>query len=203
MMTPTRKPTAERKEEILDAAARVLARDGVASLTMATLAQEVGVTTGALFRHFDTRDAILVALAERTAAQLRADLAAPSEQDASAALRSFVAARMGTVAKIPSAPMMVLSPDVHLALPTKGREALAATVRETFDHVAAIVARGQAEGAFRQDLSPRSAAGVVLGALALRALQRVVAPRTLLTEHPADTLLTLLSSTTKKAPSSP
>ena len=53
-----RKPTAERKEEILDAAARIMARDGIASLTIATLAREVGVTTGALFRHFETRDAI-------------------------------------------------------------------------------------------------------------------------------------------------
>jgi TetR/AcrR family transcriptional regulator len=201
-MTSSRKPTAERQEEILDAAARILARDGVASLTIATLAKEVGVTTGALFRHFDTRDAILVALAERTAEQLRADLVETKHEEPSAALRAFIAARMGTVTKSPTAPLMVLSPDVHLALPTKGREALATTVRETFEHVAKIVARGQSEGAFREDISPQSAAGVVLGAMALRALQRVVAPRALATEHPADALLTLLSLPTKKAPKS-
>lgn len=64
----TRKPTAERREELLDAAGRLLLRNGISPLTMATLAQEVGVTSGALFRHFDTRAAILTALAERTAA---------------------------------------------------------------------------------------------------------------------------------------
>ncbi len=189
-----RKPTAERKEEILDAAARIMARDGIASLTIATLAREVGVTTGALFRHFETRDAILVALAERTAEQLREDLRADVHSDAREALRAFVTARLGTVSKTPSAPVMALSPDVHLALPKKGRDALAAIVRETLAHVGEIVAKGQKSGAFREDISPQSAAGVVLGTMALRALQRVVNGRPPTEEHPADTLLALLSA---------
>lgn len=191
-----RKPTAERKEDILDAAAKIMAREGIAALTMATLAKEVGVTSGALFRHFDTRDAILVALAERTAAQLREDLAHESESDAREALRSFVSARLGTVNKTPTAPLMVLSPDVHLALPEAGREALAGIVKETFAYVAKLIAKGQRDGAFRDDLSPQAAAGVVLGALALRAVQRVVSPRATQEEHPADVLVTLLSAPT-------
>ena len=115
----TRKPTAERQEEILDAASRLLLRDGVAALTMATLAEAVGVTSGALFRHFPSRDAILLALAERMAARLRADLAAHVEGDAPTRLRAFIAARLGTVSRAPTAPAMVLSPDVHLALPPR------------------------------------------------------------------------------------
>lgn len=193
-----RKPTAERKEDILDAAAKLMAREGIAALTMATLAKEVGVTSGALFRHFETRDAILVALAERTAEQLRADLVADSALDAREALRAFVSARLGTVSRAPSAPLMVLSPDVHLALPEKGREALASIVKDTFAFVAKLVAKGQRDGVFRSDLSAQAAAGVVLGALALRAVQRVITPRPPMEEHPADVLVTLLSTTPTK-----
>jgi len=189
-------PTAERKENILDAAAKLMAREGIAALTMATLAKEVGVTSGALFRHFETRDAILVALAERTAEQLRADLTEEPSLDAREALRAFVTARLGTVSRAPSAPLMVLSPDVHLALPEKGREALASIVRETFAFVAKLVAKGQRDGVFRCDLSAHAAARVVLGALALRAVQRVITPRPAIEEHPADVLVTLLSSST-------
>jgi AcrR family transcriptional regulator len=186
-----RKPTAERQEEILDAASRLLLRDGVAALTMATLADAVGVTSGALFRHFASRDAILLALAERMAARLRADLAAPVAGDAPTRLRAFIAARLGTVSRAPTAPAMVLSPDVHLALPPAGRAALAGVVRDTFAHVTAIVAAGQREGSFRDDLAPAGAAASVLGLIALQALARAL-PTPLNGVEVADVALSLL-----------
>lgn len=170
----TRKPTAERREEILDAAGRLLLRNGISSLTMATLAQEVGVTSGALFRHFDTRDAILTALAERTAARLREDLAGPHEGAPPERLYAFITARLGTVSKSPALPAMVLSPDVHLALPPEGRSALAEIVRETHAYLRALIAEGQRAGHFRDDLRPEEAAVGVLGVLALHAMTRAL-----------------------------
>jgi AcrR family transcriptional regulator len=189
-----RKPTAERREDILDAAARVLLRDGVASLTMATLAAEVGVTSGALFRHFETRDAILVALAERTAERLLADLCAPREGTPRERLQAFVEARLGTVAKTPSAPLMVLSPDVHLALPKEGREALGGVVRATHAHVRGLISDGQREGEFREDVSAESAAVMVLGAMALRALTRVLPAALAGTKDASHAVITMLSA---------
>lgn len=193
----TRKPTAERQEEILDAASRLLLRDGVAALTMATLAEAVGVTSGALFRHFPSRDAILLALAERMAARLRADLAAHVEGDAPTRLRAFIAARLGTVSRAPTAPAMVLSPDVHLALPPAGRAALAGVVRDTFAHVAAIIAAGQREGTFRDDLAPTGAAASVLGLIALQALARAL-PTPLSAVEVPDVALSLLRPPARK-----
>lgn len=186
-----RRSTAERQEEILEAASRLLLRDGIASLTMATLAEAVGVTTGALFRHFPSRDAILVALAERVASRLRADLSTPAQGDPEARLRAFVAARLGTVSKAPAAPAMVLSPDVHLALPPAGRAALAGVVRETFAHLSALIAEGQREGRFRDDLPPQGAAASVLGLIALQTLARAL-PTPLSAVAVADTALALL-----------
>lgn len=193
----TRKPTAERQEEILDAASRLLLRDGVAALTMATLAEAVGVTSGALFRHFPSRDAILLALAERMAARLRADLAAHVEGDAPTRLRAFIAARLGTVSRAPTAPAMVLSPDVHLALPPAGRAALAGVVRDTFAHVSAIIAAGQREGTFRDDLAPTGAAASVLGLIALQALARAL-PTPLSAVEVPDVALSLLRPPARK-----
>lgn len=193
----SRKPTAERQEEILDAASRLLLRDGVAALTMATLAEAVGVTSGALFRHFASRDAILLALAERMAVRLRADLAVPVAGDAPARLRAFIAARLGTVSRAPTAPAMVLSPDVHLALPPAGRAALAGVVRDTFAHVSAIVAAGQREGSFRDDVAPTGAAASVLGLIALQALARAL-PTPLSAVEVADVALSLLRPPARK-----
>ena len=55
----TRKPAPERRREIALAVLRIIGERGLTSLTTATLADEVGVTTGALFRHFASLDEIL------------------------------------------------------------------------------------------------------------------------------------------------
>ncbi len=52
MKIQTRKNTAERKKEIVDAVLRIIGERGLTSLSTKTIAEEVGVTTGALFRHF-------------------------------------------------------------------------------------------------------------------------------------------------------
>jgi len=59
MRSTTRKPTVERREEIALAVLRIIGTRGLTSLTTATIAAEVGVTTGALYRHFASLDEIL------------------------------------------------------------------------------------------------------------------------------------------------
>ena len=60
----TRKSQAERREEIIDAALLILGEHGVDGMTMARIAEAVGITPGALYRHFDSRNAILAAVVE-------------------------------------------------------------------------------------------------------------------------------------------
>ena len=59
MRSTTRKPTVKRREEIAVAVLRIIGTRGLTSLTTATIAAEVGVTTGALYRHFASLDEIL------------------------------------------------------------------------------------------------------------------------------------------------
>ena len=59
-MKPTkRKPAVERRDEIARAVLRIIGERGLTSLTIATIAAEVGVTNGALYRHFASLDEIL------------------------------------------------------------------------------------------------------------------------------------------------
>jgi AcrR family transcriptional regulator len=60
----TRKSQAERREEIIDAALLILGEHGVDGMTMARIAEAVGITPGALYRHFSSRDEILAAAVE-------------------------------------------------------------------------------------------------------------------------------------------
>ena len=93
----TRLPTEERQAEIVAAALQLARECSPALITTSDIAAEVGVTQGALFKHFPTKDAIwLAAMAgvrERLLLALeQAAQAAPSPLDALAAVfRAHVA----------------------------------------------------------------------------------------------------------------
>ena len=69
--TPVRRTQAERREgtitALLDATVACLAESGYAATSTAAVCARAGVSQGALFRHFPTRQALLVATAEHVA----------------------------------------------------------------------------------------------------------------------------------------
>ena len=58
--TRTRDPA--RKEKILAAAAELIARDGYHVVSLADIGREAGIVGSGVYRHFDSKVAILVAL---------------------------------------------------------------------------------------------------------------------------------------------
>ena len=72
-MSPTlRKPAAVRREEIAQAVLRIIGERGLTSLTTSNLAAEVGLTSGALFRHFASQDEILRETTRHAVARIEA-----------------------------------------------------------------------------------------------------------------------------------
>jgi AcrR family transcriptional regulator len=61
-----RLPAAERREQLLDCAAGVFARQGYARATTAQLAKAAGVTEPIIYRHFKSKRDLFIALIERT-----------------------------------------------------------------------------------------------------------------------------------------
>jgi AcrR family transcriptional regulator len=64
-----RLPAERRKEQLLDVAAELFAREGYARATTAQLAKAAGVTEPIIYRHFESKRDLFVALIERTAAR--------------------------------------------------------------------------------------------------------------------------------------
>jgi len=60
----------DRGEQIMSAAIRLLSEGGIAALTIKNLANSVGVTEPALYRHFDSKLDILVAILDRLEANM-------------------------------------------------------------------------------------------------------------------------------------
>ncbi len=68
--TPARLPTEERQALIVAAAIALAGRHSPGAITTGDIAREVGVTQGALFKHFATREAIWLAVMEWVTVQL-------------------------------------------------------------------------------------------------------------------------------------
>jgi len=70
-MAKKTKQEAERTyHALLDAATLLFIRQGVASTTLSNIASEAGMTRGAIYWHFDNKDAVIQALWERNANKL-------------------------------------------------------------------------------------------------------------------------------------
>lgn len=167
-MGELRRSSEVRQVELADAALHLIATKGIAALTTRSLADEVGITSGAIFKHFASLDALLDAVVGRVEAVLAstypsADLP-PAER-----LARFIEARSTTVGNQLGILRLVLSDQFHLALPKGGSARLAACVNETRAFVVACLREGQHAGAFRDDLSPEALAPVVMGTVQLLA----------------------------------
>ena len=64
MVVRARRPTSVRRREIIDAARLLITKHGMQSLTIGNLAREVGVSEGAIYRHFSGKKRILAGLIE-------------------------------------------------------------------------------------------------------------------------------------------
>ncbi len=69
-MKKKRIPSAERKEQIITEAMGLISENGISGMTMAGIAERVGISEPALYRHFENRREILLAALERVNAIL-------------------------------------------------------------------------------------------------------------------------------------
>lgn len=72
-MVPTGIHIRDARQQLVDAAERILLRDGPSALTGRALTAEAGVAKGVLHRHFDGFDDFLVELVQHRAAQIDAE----------------------------------------------------------------------------------------------------------------------------------
>lgn len=199
MPSTTRKPSSVRRLEIARAALAVIGERGATSLTSATLAQEVGLTPGALFRHYASLDEILGAAVdlaiEAVDATLPAEHLPPGER-----LRELALARVELIGGTPGLAWLLLSDQVYLCVPEDAVARLRSLVKRSRGYLLAAFREGVERGELRADLAPETMlpifTGTVHALIQSRGAARSVAasPRGPVPERVVDSLLALLSA---------
>ena len=154
----------ERRRQILDAAVRAFAKKGYHACRVSDIAEEAGVAYGLVYHYFESKDAVLESIFREMWGMMVAAINGveqlgdpPREQ-----LRKACAIVLRTWRDYPDV-VRVLVREVARSGEQLQREV--EEIAHAFQALQRIVERGQEEGAFRTDLSPRLAAWIIYGAL--------------------------------------
>ncbi len=164
-----RRSSEDRQEELTDAALRIIASRGISALSTRALADEVGLTTGAIFKHFASLDGLLEAVVARVESVLdttypAADLP-PLQQ-----ILGFVEARSAAVGNQLGIHRLVMSEQFQLALPEGASARLAGCVRKSRAFLRDRVLAAQGEGTVRDDVDAETLALMIMGTTQVLAL---------------------------------
>jgi TetR/AcrR family transcriptional regulator, transcriptional repressor for nem operon len=157
---------AERtRERLLQAASREIYRAGFQSASLDTILEAAGVTKGALYYHFENKEALGYAVVDEVIApDLCGTWVHPLQTN-----KDPIDALIGVVRNIPVQPAIVrggcaLNNLAQEMSPLHGgfRKRLETAFNAWREAVASILRRGQAEGSVRRDVKPDDAAGLLI-----------------------------------------
>jgi len=164
MRSTARKPAAKRREEIARAVLRIIGERGLRSLTTAALAAEVGVTTGALYRHFASLDEILsetVRYGVEKIEETFPDSALPPLDRLLALARN----RVRLLGNDPGLAWLLRSEQAYLALPEDAVRRLRDVIRRSRQFLRRTLRDGAEGGTIRGDIDPEVLLVPVLGTI--------------------------------------
>lgn len=135
--TPTQRRAHDTRETILEATARVLDAEGAAGLATGRVAERAGFGIGTLYRYFKDRDALVLALAERERAAIRAAVEALAargdtieRREAIRELARIVIGAFGSRPRVRRAVILHLHKRIDVVAFGRAIEGIAETMRE-------------------------------------------------------------------------
>ena len=156
----------KRQLEIIDSAIELIAARGIQSLTIKNLASQVGVTEGALYRHFRSKQEILLAILDvfghsnaEVFEEIRKSEASPLKQ-----LERVFTDHFRKFESKPALAAVIFSEEIFQN-DSLLAETMVRVVQNSLSEVQKIVEAGQKVGEIRTDVPSEQLALVLLGSL--------------------------------------
>jgi AcrR family transcriptional regulator len=163
---PRRFDEATERKLLLDAGMKVMRRNGFAEASLADVLEEAGVSTRAFYRHFETKDALLLAMFDRDADVVAARLrdAVATASSARAALDAWLDEYFDLFSNPRRASRVRVMSSEAARRAVGYHEALSRMVTLHVEPLAEALARGRDDGTLRStapDFDARSVLAVV------------------------------------------
>lgn len=173
---PRHMPADERRAVTVEAVLELAAEQNPSEITTTAIAKRMGVTQGALFKHFPTKDAILQAVMEWVAERLlaRVDKAAQAATSPLAALEAMFMAHVEFVATHPGVPRMLFG-ELQKAEATPAKRMAQTLIQRYAQLLRAHLARAKTRGDIAAEVDEEAAAIAFVGAIQGLVMQSLLA----------------------------
>lgn len=159
-------------EAVLELAAEQNPND----ITTAAIANRMGLTQGALFRHFPNKEAILEAVMAWVAERLlsRVDTAAQDATSALGGLEAIFTTHIDFVAEHPGVPRMIFG-ELQRAGQTAPKRIVQTLIRHYGERLHGLIEEGKSQGELNATLDSQAAATLFIGTIQGLVMQSLLA----------------------------
>ena len=166
----------DRRRATVEAVVSLAASHNPSEITTTAIAHEMGLTQGAVFRHFATKDTILQAVMKWVAAGLMSRVDAAVQEMASPilALEALFMAHVDFIASHPGVPRILLA-ELQRAEASTPKRIAQAFLRRYGERVAKLLADAKALGELHATLDTEAAAILFVGTIQGLVLQGLLA----------------------------
>lgn len=175
-ISPKHLPAEQRRAVTVETVIALAAEQNPSEITTAAIASRMGLTQGALFRHFANKDAILQAVMEWVAERLlsRVDKAVQDVSSPLAALEAMFMAYVTFVAEHPGVPRMLFG-ELQRAEITPARRMAQTLIRRYGERLHRLIKAGIADGELDAKLDAQAAATLFIGTIQGLVMQSLLA----------------------------
>lgn len=169
-------PADERRAVTVEVVVNLAAEQNPSDITTSAIAKRMGVTQGALFRHFPTKDAILEAVMTWVAERLlsRVDRAAQSVTSPLAALEAVFMAHIDFVSEHPGVPRMLFG-ELQRPGETLPKRMVQTLIQRYGERLRHLLERGKAIGELDANLDIEAASVSFIGSIQGLVMQSLIA----------------------------
>ncbi|MCP8466058.1 TetR/AcrR family transcriptional regulator [Pseudomonas sp. ZM23] len=169
-------PADERRAATVEAVVDLAAEQNPSDITTTAIAQRMGLTQGALFRHFPTKDAILQAVMSWVTERLlaRVDKAAEGTTSPVAALEAVFMTHIDFVSEHPGVPRMLFG-ELQRPGETLPKRMVQTLIQHYGERLHRLLEAGKAQGELDAGLDVNAAAVLFIGTIQGLVMQSLLA----------------------------
>lgn len=161
MATRIRKSAVERKAEIVETAIRLAADCGPDRLTTERLAEEIGISQPAIFRHFPKKTDIWEAVGKRICDLMGASGEKDNNPSPRGRLKNNVTNHFAFVCKTPAVPAILFSQELH-SQNEPLRNFFSGLMKQRHENMTNLIQAGIDAGEFKSEIIAADAAYLIL-----------------------------------------
>lgn len=163
----------DRQIEIMETAMEIIDRRGIQELTTKNLAQDVGLSEAALYRHFESKHAILLGLMNHFTGEMKdrvVAIASKEERSPSELIRDIFLSQLKTFVQKPAIVQIIFAEGIF-QFNKELMQKVADMMEMMQQQLERIIKQGQQDGSFRDFAGPSTLATIIMGSMRLAVMK--------------------------------